>query len=219
MVLNNSYYVALSILFLEMSASWDAYGRADVAVWSALGIVASIANIYSLSSRNVGKTKRRRRRRSKKVLEPTSERTALMDLDEEEKDEYRQLWKKTGKEQEEEEEEESSANGKGVLLLRCCSTLNALSKLVALLVTIFLFSGAILHGMGAQRFPPADGDGAGNEGFVEINGVTVYYRCGGGRASSWNSSRAFPTVLIHGNPDQVCHKIFVVACSELKLQQ
>ena len=53
-VLNNCYYVSMAILCLEISASWDSYGRPDLAAWSALSIVACIVNIYSLSSRNKG---------------------------------------------------------------------------------------------------------------------------------------------------------------------
>jgi len=52
-VLNNAYYVLMAILCLEMAASWDVYGRADVATWSAVCIAASIVNVYSLTSRHI----------------------------------------------------------------------------------------------------------------------------------------------------------------------
>ncbi len=55
LVVNNGYFVAMAILCLEMAASWDVYGRGDLAAWSACSIVASIVNIYSLSSRHFTK--------------------------------------------------------------------------------------------------------------------------------------------------------------------
>ncbi len=50
LVLNNGYFVCVSILCLEMAASWDVYGRDDVALLSAIGVAAGIINIYSLST-------------------------------------------------------------------------------------------------------------------------------------------------------------------------
>ncbi len=52
-VLNNAYFVMMAILCLEMAASWDVYGRGDVATWNALCIAFNIFNIYVLTSRNI----------------------------------------------------------------------------------------------------------------------------------------------------------------------
>ena len=60
MVANNTYFILTALLFLEISASWDVYGRGDVAALAAACIAVNIFNVYIVSSNNASSRTRKK---------------------------------------------------------------------------------------------------------------------------------------------------------------
>lgn len=205
-VLNNAYYIVLAILCLEMAASWDVYGRGDVAALAASCIAMSIFNVYVVSSKYAARKRakmeareeahrRRRMRKIKDVVDPISERTALISTSES-SEEDRLERDRIRRREEAKEMELSKRNERGNFIRLCwatCSTTNELTKILVFIVSCFLFNGAIMHGMGIQSFAPIDGAYVQLE--ESLSGDLVYYRCN-------KTAGSDATVLVLGNEDQ-----------------
>ena len=58
-ILTNAYFIVAAVLFLEMSASWDVYGRYDISSWCVGCLAVSLLNVFVVSSRNAKRKKRK----------------------------------------------------------------------------------------------------------------------------------------------------------------
>ena len=141
LVLTNVFYITTAVMHLEMAASWDVYGRYDVSAYGVACIVVAVVNIYTVSSKNV---RRRRKKRARPVIEPMSERSALIEDS------------PTGSTSNSSEDFSSSAgslyggSGGGSLVRETLCLINHLAMVGVLLAMCFLMNGAIQHAAGIQ---------------------------------------------------------------------
>ena len=80
MVANNTYFILMSLLFLEISASWDVYGRGDVASLAAACIALNIFNVYVVSANNASSRTRKKWERAHSELGTEITETFFVDF-------------------------------------------------------------------------------------------------------------------------------------------
>ncbi|TRY77813.1 hypothetical protein TCAL_14389 [Tigriopus californicus] len=173
-ILNNAYFILMAVIFLEIAASWDVYGRGDVGLWSMSIIVMCILNVYCLSTSGPSPPPSKKKNR---VIHPISEQSRLIS---DSSDDLDILY----------DGRRSNSDGWG-----CCGWVlfyfNCGLKLLVLVFACLLMKGAIAHGMGIQHHAPKEGE------FLDLplgpatypDTQSIYYRCEG-------NSTEYPTLIL-----------------------
>jgi len=183
--LSNTYFIVVGVIFLEIAASWDVYGRGDVGGWACAVIVVAMVDIYVLNTQ---------RERYEEVeglstdTEATNENDSLLPR-------TRYGTSSNGRSRQssgassglgggENEERQRllsqnvdckcnglrgrSKHGKAIkndytrsfedAMKSILHALNELLKVLALVVSCFLLHGALIHGLGTQHHAPHEGN-------------------------------------------------------------
>lgn len=172
-ILNNAYFILMAVIFLEIAASWDVYGRGDIGLWSMSIIIMCILNVYCLSTSGGSPPPKKKNR----VIHPISEQSRLIS---DSSDDLDILY----------DGRKPNSDGWGfcgwVLFYVNCGL-----KLLVLIFACLLMKGAISHGMGIQHHAPKEGK------FLDlpVGSITypdtqsIYYRCEG-------NSTEYPTIIL-----------------------